>query len=404
MAPPPEDKERLEQHSADVEKIHRAPGRGASGAGSRASVVLTVRADFYNPLIRNPLLAALLPKQQVNIPPMSRDDLRSAIETPAKTAGLSFAPPELVDRILDDVGLEEGRLPLLQFALKETWERREGDKLTAEAYTAVGGVAGAIEKTAEDAYERLTPSQKDAARRLFLRLVTPGEGQADTRARSVIPDDPEQRDIVSLFANPKTRLLVTGYETLQGAARAGSEARSTVEVAHEALIQRWPTLRDWVRANRENCGRGRRSCAPRRNGRSMARTRSSCSIRAFSSSAAAPCSKIPAMSRSTTFATMSSARSRRNSAGSTPSGKLRWRIRSASPMRGSAPRRSPSADLVAALLVAAAAVWQYFDATAAKKEAVAERDRARRQRSVASKARAPSSAGTKPLSKARAPI
>ena len=98
----------------------------------------------------------------------------------------------------------------------------------------------------------MTPAQKDAARRLFLRLVTPGEGQADTRARSAIPDDPEQRDIVSLFANPKTRLLVTGYETLQGAARAGSEARSTVEVAHEALIQRWPTLRDWVRANREN--------------------------------------------------------------------------------------------------------------------------------------------------------
>jgi hypothetical protein len=183
---------------------------------------------------------------------MSRDDLRSAIETPANTAGLPFAPPQLVERILDDHGLEEGRLPLLQFALKETWGRREGDRLTAEAYTEVGGVAGAIEKTAEDAYESLTPSQKNAARRLFLRLVTPGEGQADTRARSVIPDDSDQRDIVRLFANPKTRLLVTGYETPKGAAGTGNEARSTVEVAHEALIQRWPTLRDWVRANREN--------------------------------------------------------------------------------------------------------------------------------------------------------
>jgi energy-coupling factor transporter ATP-binding protein EcfA2 len=99
MAPPPEDKERLAQHSADVEKFIELLVATASGAGSRASVVMTVRADFYNPLIRNPLIAALLPKQQVNIPPMSRDDLRSAIETPAKTAGLSFAPPQLVDRI-----------------------------------------------------------------------------------------------------------------------------------------------------------------------------------------------------------------------------------------------------------------------------------------------------------------
>jgi WD40 repeat protein len=136
--------------------------------------------------------------------------------------------------------------------LKETWQRRQGGRLTAEAYTEVGGVAGAIEKTAEDAYQQLTPLQRDAARRLFLRLVTPGEGQADTRARSVIPDDPEQRDIVRLFANPKTRLLVTGYDNTQGSASAGGEPRSTVELAHEALIQRWPTLRDWVRINRDN--------------------------------------------------------------------------------------------------------------------------------------------------------
>ena len=93
MAPPAEDKERLRQHSDEVEKFIALLLAATSAAGSRASVVMTVRADFYNPLIRNPRLAALLPKQQVNIPPMSRDDLRAAIETPAKTAGLSFAPP-----------------------------------------------------------------------------------------------------------------------------------------------------------------------------------------------------------------------------------------------------------------------------------------------------------------------
>ena len=246
MAPPPEDKERLAQHSADVDRFI-ALLAAASGPRSRANVVMTARADFYNPLIRNPLLAALLPRQQVNVPPMSRDDLKSALEAPAKAAGFLFEPLELVDRILDDVGLEEGRLPLLQFAVKETWGKREGDKLTANAYLSVGGVTGAIGKTAQDAFERLSPPQKDAARRLFLTLVTPGEGQADTRARSFLPDDPRQREVISLFANPKIRLLVTGRETQQGE----PEARATVEVAHEALIQRWPTLREWVSANRE---------------------------------------------------------------------------------------------------------------------------------------------------------
>jgi hypothetical protein len=72
--------------------------------------------------------------------------------------------------------------------------------------------------------------------------VTPGEGQEDTRARAAMPDEPTLRKIVNRFAGPRTRLLVTGSD------RA---ARPTVEVAHEALIRRWPRLRDWIDANRD---------------------------------------------------------------------------------------------------------------------------------------------------------
>jgi formylglycine-generating enzyme required for sulfatase activity len=252
MAPATEHTEQRRQHSSDVEKFIALLVEAASGQDSRTTLVLTIRADFYNPLIRHALLSTLLPRQQVNIPPMSLSDLRSAIERPAMKAGLSFAPPALVDQILNDVGTEDGRLPLLQFALKETWERREGDRLTAEAYMEVGGVTGAIQKTAERAYASLTAMQQEAARRLFLRLVTPGEGQTDTRARSAIPDDPQQRAIINLFSNPRTRLLVTGYDTLQGPAPlAERNLRATVEVAHEALIRRWSTLRAWVDGNRE---------------------------------------------------------------------------------------------------------------------------------------------------------
>jgi hypothetical protein len=126
MAPPAEDKGRA-QHDADVERFIELLVASASGPRSRANIVLTVRGDFYNQLIQGSPIDALLPKQQVNIPAMRREDLKTAIETPAIRAGLSFDPPKLIDRILDDTGLEEGRLPLLQFALKETWQRREGD-------------------------------------------------------------------------------------------------------------------------------------------------------------------------------------------------------------------------------------------------------------------------------------
>jgi energy-coupling factor transporter ATP-binding protein EcfA2 len=49
MAPAPEDKERHERHSSDVQKFIELLVAAGSGTGSRASIVITVRADFYNP-------------------------------------------------------------------------------------------------------------------------------------------------------------------------------------------------------------------------------------------------------------------------------------------------------------------------------------------------------------------
>src|SRR5262249_6651728 len=91
-------------------------------------------------------------------------------------------------------------------------------------------------------FEALSAEDQQAARQLFLRLVTPGEGREDTRARAAMPLESTQRKIVEQFAGPRTRLLVTGSD------RA---ARPTVELAHEALIQTWTRLREWIDANRE---------------------------------------------------------------------------------------------------------------------------------------------------------
>jgi hypothetical protein len=114
--------------------------------------------------------------------------------------------------------------------------------MTGDSYARSGGVREAIRITAERTFGRLSPEDQRAARHLFLRLVTPGEGQEDTRARAAMPEETTQRKIVEHFAGPHTRLLVTGFD------RA---ARPTVEVAHEALIRTWPRLRQWIDTNRE---------------------------------------------------------------------------------------------------------------------------------------------------------
>ncbi|TDH59803.1 GAF domain-containing protein [Dankookia rubra] len=224
-------------------------------------VVLTVRADSYGQLIRHPKLSRLLPFQQVNLGPMLREDLRAAIFMPATRAGLRFEPPSLVDQILDEVGTNEGMLPLLQYALKETWAHREGDTLTANGYIAAGRVVGAIQTTAQRIYDELSDDEKMAARRLFLGLVRPGEGREDTRARISMPEDSLMLAVVGKFAGRTARLLVTGSETATEIDRTVADRplnvapiwiRATVEVAHEALIRNWPTLREWLDDNRDN--------------------------------------------------------------------------------------------------------------------------------------------------------
>jgi hypothetical protein len=203
-------------------------------------VVGTVRADFYDPLIRD--LGSIIPAQQLTLKGMPREELKRTIVEPARMIGLSFDPPILVEQILGDVGADEGRLPLLQHALMESWKRRSGNTITADSYARSGGVQEAIRNTAERTFEALSAQDQQAARQLFLRLVTPGEGQEDTRARATMPTEPVQRRIVEQFAGPQTRLLVTGSD---------SARQPTVEVAHEALIQTWPRLRGWIDASRE---------------------------------------------------------------------------------------------------------------------------------------------------------
>jgi tetratricopeptide (TPR) repeat protein len=183
-----------------------------------------------------------LPTRQILLAPMSCSELERTIVEPAKKVGLAFDPPGLVQQILNEAGEDEGMLPLLQYALKESWARRKGDTITGDSYARSGGVREAIRLTAERTFDALSPQDQQVARQLFLRLVTPGEGNQDTRARAAMPVDQAQRKIVEQFASQRTRLLVTGFD------RA---ARPTVEVAHEALIRTWPRFRQWIDSNRE---------------------------------------------------------------------------------------------------------------------------------------------------------
>ena len=215
--------------------------------GGTTRVVLAMRSDFYHRCAEHPALRALIAEQQFLVGPLDAPRLRQAIEEPARRAGLDLERG-LVRRILTDVADQPGALPLMEHLLLELWRRRRARTLTLEAYTASGGVGGALANRADEAYASLDADQQTIARQVLLRLTQPGEGTEDTRRRALLPElvvtegeEPTVRAVVDHLV--AARLVVLTTDDASGA--------TAVEVTHEALIRGWPKLRSWIEGDRE---------------------------------------------------------------------------------------------------------------------------------------------------------
>lgn len=212
------------------------------------TLIITLRADFYEHCSRYPSLRQALADFQVYIGSMTNSELYQAITKPLENSPWEYQAG-LVDTILQDIGSTEGRspepgsLPLLSHVLLETWKRREGHTLTLAGYQNAGGVYKAIAHTADEVYRQLTPEKQSIALDIFLRLSELGEGTQDTRRRSTIREmtsnqgsSEKVRQVLNHLAD--ARLIVVD--------------KDIVEVAHEALIREWPRLRLWLDENRES--------------------------------------------------------------------------------------------------------------------------------------------------------
>jgi WD40 repeat protein/Tfp pilus assembly protein PilF len=213
----------------------------------KTTVVMAMRADFYGKCAEYPRLASILSEQQVLVGPMTDEELRQAIEEPARRVGCELESG-LTERLLSDVRAQPGSLPLMQDALLELWKNHSGQQLKHEAYESIGGISGALERRASALYDRFSLSEQVLCQQLFLRLVRPGEGTEDTRCRVTMTEllsstnQPEVVErVVARLADSKSRLLTTH----------GEGEQRFVEVAHEALIRSWGKLKEWLNDDRE---------------------------------------------------------------------------------------------------------------------------------------------------------
>ena len=141
---------------------------------------------------------------------MSAEELRRAIELPARRAGIRVESA-LVDRLVEEVGEAAGGLPLLSTALVELWEQREGGWLRLDAYERSGGIARCASPVSPS---RRTASSttRDARRRRRCSCASSGPVKGDAVTRRRVPldefdteSDPAAAEVLRRFT--RDRLL-----------------------------------------------------------------------------------------------------------------------------------------------------------------------------------------------------
>jgi WD40 repeat protein len=235
-------------------------------------VILTMRSDFLGKCSQFRGLPEALNDSQYLVARMTREQQRESIEGPIDMAAGRIAP-QLVQRLLNDVGDNPDQLPVLQHALMRTWEqaaeaRARGDAIEVADYEAIGEMRAALNRDADQALAKLAGDQASAAlaRRIFQRLVEPGADDGETRRPTPLSEmvavtgatEPEVRRVIDAFLGP-------GFLTLS------QDSDPVIDITHESLIRLWDKLKGWVREEAESAKTYSRLATSAIEGRSLYR-------------------------------------------------------------------------------------------------------------------------------------
>lgn len=237
----------------------------ADDSSSPVRVITTIRADFLELLLADSLFAPMIIRGLEFLSPIAREGLREALLEPLNAFGYQFESDELLERMLDalespvaeqdptfpaasESPTERSRrsaLPLLQFAATRLWTRRDTDRrlLTCESYEALGGVEGALTTHADVVLGNMAEHDRSLAQTILERLVTPERTRAIIGVAELHELGPVESIRRVLARLTEARLIIVEAGT------HGNDCQGTVELIHEALIDRWPRLQRWLSEN-----------------------------------------------------------------------------------------------------------------------------------------------------------
>lgn len=204
-----------------------------------ASVVLVVRGDDLDRLA-----GAIETDDRAvrHIFPMGAAELRQAVEGPVRKTRSVRLEAGLADRLMRDVRGLANPITLVAFAMTELWDRQRHGVIGLAAYESVGGVAGVLRHHLDRVInEELGEDERAMTRRLLTRLVyTYAEGG---HVRRLLPRTELGEQVWPLAQRLAGRRVVT--------LDVAADGTQVIELAHDALLEEWPQLREWLDEDRD---------------------------------------------------------------------------------------------------------------------------------------------------------
>jgi WD40 repeat protein len=222
-----------------------------SQSAANVYTIVSMRSDFIGECAHYKRLTQLINNSNYLIPQMGSENYREAIEGPVKYAGAKIAP-ELVKKLLNDIGDRTDQLPVLQHALMKTWthwqELEEPDRpISKTDYDSVGTMSDAMSLHANEAFEELSLRGKEICEKMFRTITRKGSDNKGLRhpssvktIKSIVDCTSEALiEIIERFRIP-SRSFITPRQNVP------LTDDSIIDLSHESLMRLWDRLREWV--------------------------------------------------------------------------------------------------------------------------------------------------------------
>ncbi|WP_165420638.1 nSTAND1 domain-containing NTPase [Rhizobium ruizarguesonis] len=205
-------------------------------------ILMALRSDYLGQLQCAKSLTARF--EEFSLAPMPLARIPDIIQGPARVAGLRVEAA-FVQRAVRDAETEDA-LPLLAFALRELLDRSPNKFLSLDSYDALGDakaeltpLENAVSRAADETLVEANPEADEltALREAFVPAMVRVNDQGEYVRHPARLDELPLKSLRLLQLLAKRRLLTIG--------------QNEVEVAHEALLRKWPQLRSWLDAERE---------------------------------------------------------------------------------------------------------------------------------------------------------